>query len=112
MAARRGNPTWIKGRSGNPGGRPKALREMTELAREKGPEAIEFLTRVVRDESELTRHRIRAAELLLDRGYGKPSQTVHTNVARSFAELSDEELIAIAMGASVEDEDDASSEVH
>ena len=91
MTARRGNPNWIKGRSGNPGGRPKVLREVTELAREKGPEAIETLADIMAN-STSTSARIAAACAILDSGYGKPSQTVHTSVARPLTALTDEEL--------------------
>ena len=63
-----------KGQSGNPGGRPKEDAEVKALARAAGPEAIEKLVALMRgDES---RTALAAAQALLDRGYGKPSQAV------------------------------------
>jgi len=65
------NPGFVKGQSGNPGGRPKEIRALKELAREHTPEAIEELARLslhARQEST----RLAAIRELLDRGYGKP----------------------------------------
>jgi len=71
-------PQFVKGQSGNPGGRPKKVqfapgavlskREITALARSHAPAAIETLVRCLND----PRHRVTAAATLLDRGYGKP----------------------------------------
>ena len=38
------------GQSGNPGGRPRVLRDVQELARQKSPEEIEALSNIMRDE--------------------------------------------------------------
>jgi hypothetical protein len=38
-----------KGQSGNPGGRPKALKEIQELAQRHAPEAIETLAQIARE---------------------------------------------------------------
>ena len=69
---------FVKGKSGNPGGRPKKVqfapgavlskREITALARSHAPAAIETLVKCLND----PRHRVAAAATLLDRGYGKP----------------------------------------
>jgi hypothetical protein len=62
-----------KGKSGNPGGRPKVLADLQELARQHVPAAIAELARLaVRAKSETAR--IAACRELLDRGYGKPRQ--------------------------------------
>jgi hypothetical protein len=42
----KGRP-FQKGISGNPGGRPKVLGDVQELAREKSPEAINTLTDIM-----------------------------------------------------------------
>ena len=60
------------GESGNPGGRPKEVAEVKELARSHGPEAIEKLAAVMRSDN--TKAAVAAAIALLDRGYGKPVQ--------------------------------------
>jgi len=63
-----------KGQSGNPGGRPKENAEVTALAREHCKEAIEKLVALMRgDDARLAKA---AADSLLDRGIGKPSQSV------------------------------------
>lgn len=63
-----------KGKSGNPGGRPKESGEVKALARQYGPEAIEKLAELMRgDDARVAAH---AAQALLDRGYGKPAQVV------------------------------------
>lgn len=67
------------GVSGNPGGRPKILGEIKELARNYGPDAIAKLAQLsglVRGHpgAENESARIAALRELLDRGYGKPIQ--------------------------------------
>lgn len=59
------------GVSGNPGGRPKAIVARIREQTNDGAELIDFLVRVVRDETEPTRVRIEAAGELLDRGFGR-----------------------------------------
>jgi Family of unknown function (DUF5681) len=63
-----------KGQSGNPGGRPKVVAEVKELAREHTAEAIKTLVSIMNDSKSPPAARVSAANALLDRGYGKPPQ--------------------------------------
>ena len=71
-----------KGQSGNPNGRPKKLPELDKLladvlGEEKdGITAAEVILKKLRQMA--AQGNIRAAEVLLDRGYGKPKQ--HTDI--------------------------------
>ena len=56
-----------KGQSGNPGGRPKELREVVEIARAHGPEAIAALANIMRDPESPPAARVAAANAILDR---------------------------------------------
>jgi len=68
-----------KGQSGNPGGRPKVLGELQELARQHAPMIIVELARLaLKAKSETAR--IAAIRELLDRGYGRPRQTMEVSV--------------------------------
>jgi hypothetical protein len=68
-----------KGQSGNPGGRPKVLAEVQELARQHAPSAIAELARLaVKAKSETAR--IAANRQLLDRGYGRARQSMEDSV--------------------------------
>jgi len=62
-----------KGRSGNPGGRPRVIGELRDLARAHAPEAFKELARLtVKARSEAVR--LAAIRELFDRGYDKPAQ--------------------------------------
>jgi len=63
-----------KGQSGNPGGRPKEVAEVRELAKEHGPAAIERLAELMGSDNERTA--VAACEAILNRGYGRPAQSV------------------------------------
>ncbi len=63
-----------KGKSGNPGGRPKEVAEVRELAKKHGPAAIERLVTLMSSENERTA--VAACEAILNRGYGRPAQSV------------------------------------
>jgi hypothetical protein len=65
---------FIKGQSGNPGGKVKT-REVRLLAREYTVEAINTLVELMRYKKAPT-IRVRAAEVLLDRGWGRPMQAM------------------------------------
>ncbi len=63
------------GQSGNPGGRPKAAHRVRDAAREHTEAALAVLVQIA-TEGESEAARVAAANAILDRGYGKPSQPV------------------------------------
>jgi len=73
-----------KGQSGNPNGRPKKLPELDKLLANvlgeenaNGITAAEAILMALR--AKATKGDIRAAEVLLDRGYGKAKQSIDLN---------------------------------
>lgn len=72
------------GQSGNPNGRPKKLPELDKLladvlGEEKdGITAAEAILKKLRQMA--AQGNLRATEILLDRGYGKPKQFIESNV--------------------------------
>lgn len=77
---------FVKGQSGNPGGRPKETAEIKALARQYTEEAIRKLADWMRSEN--PKASVAACTALLDRGYGRPTQPV----------AGDDELPAIRLG--------------
>lgn len=65
-----------KGQSGNPGGRPKLVGKVRELAQQKGEDALRLLIEIMENPGEPTETRMKAAEKVLDRGYGRPAQAL------------------------------------
>lgn len=65
-----------KGKSGNPGGRPKLPPEIRELARGASVEAMERAIGFVRDKKADPKIVLSAIQIVLDRAYGKPSQPI------------------------------------
>jgi hypothetical protein len=68
-------PRWKKGESGNPKGRPKKIPELRELLanvlgdEKDGKTAAEAILMALRNKA--IKGDVRAAELLLDRAYGR-----------------------------------------
>jgi Family of unknown function (DUF5681) len=83
------------GISGNPGGRPKEVGHVRELAREHTEEAIRTLAAIMQDGKEPAAARVRAAESLLDRAWGRAEMTANVKLPRDVRDLSREELLAI-----------------
>ena len=78
--ARSPNGQFPKGRSGNPGGRPRDEQKVAELARSYTREEIETLAAFL-SSSKDERVRGTAAQALLDRGWGKPRVDVVSDEA-------------------------------
>ena len=83
------------GQSGNPGGRPKVIAEVVELAREQTKEAVDALTKIMKDKKSPPAAIVSAATAILDRGWGKPLQNMLLDDRRSIKELTNAELTAI-----------------
>src|SRR5262249_49138624 len=79
-----GNPNgrggFQPGVSGNPGGRPKEVREVKVLARERTATAIETLTKIMEDPKAPPAARVAACRELLDRGYGRPESALTAKI--------------------------------
>lgn len=75
------------GQSGNPGGRPKGSPELQALARGYTEEAISTAVEIMLNPKCQSRSRISAAQVLLDRGWGKPKQFVEHDVSDQISEL-------------------------
>ena len=73
--SRSANGQFPKGKSGNPGGRPRDEQKVAELARSYSVEAIDTLVDIMRNGKD-ERVRGTAATALLDRGWGKPKVEV------------------------------------
>ena len=77
-----GSKPFKKGQSGNPNGRPKKIPELRELLanvlgdQKDGKTAAEAILMALRNKA--VKGDVRAAELLLDRAYGKASQPIET----------------------------------
>ena len=76
------NPTgkggFQRGQSGNPGGHPKLPADIRESFKAKAPEALEVLTRCLQSGDD--RVAMMAAQAILDRGYGRPTQSIDANI--------------------------------
>ena len=73
--------------------------DIGELARSHAPRALTLLADAM-ETAETDKDRIRAAEAILDRGYGKPSQAIiqipaNRRQAALLAGMSDEQLVAV-----------------
>jgi hypothetical protein len=79
MPRRKNSTSFRPGQSGNPNGRPRVLADVQNAAREHSAEALETLAQIMRNPKAPATARIAAASALLDRGYGKPLQTVDAN---------------------------------
>ena len=90
--ARKPNSGQFKpGQSGNPGGRPRMPDELKEAMRGLAETAVKVLKEAM--EGDDPRARIMAANAVLDRGYGKPAQTVNAKIEG--ADLGEAHLTAL-----------------
>ena len=90
---------WPPGQSGNPTGRPRLTepqRYARELRGQYQPRVVEFLVNAMEDDSHPIGDRITCAKALLE---AQPSETKLTLEVSPVDRLSDDDLVALAMGA-------------
>jgi hypothetical protein len=70
-------PTTFKpGKSGNPSGRPKQPQEFKEFVKANVLPAFKVILAVMNDENAKDADRMKAAEIVIDRAYGKATQLI------------------------------------
>jgi Family of unknown function (DUF5681) len=101
--------TFQKGKSGNPSGRPKIVSEIKELAQQHAPEAFKKVVGLLKSDDE--RVAFVAAQEILNRAYGKPTQSMEVTRKRDASDFDDTELYAIArMGRPGADQTEGSAQ--
>jgi hypothetical protein len=92
-----------KGQSGNPGGRRAETSggfNLAQMCKIRTPDCVRFWERLLHDEEAPLRDRLRASELLMDRGHGKAVQAIDVTTRKGADDYSRTELAAIAFGRS------------
>ncbi len=103
MAERQPNGCFAPGNSGNPGGRPKIVAKIRDLAREHTEAVIRTLSGIMKDEKAPTAARVTAAIALADRGWGRAPQYIDQRLHDERGSAKEHkvdlaELLAIARG--------------
>lgn len=76
---------FVKGQSGNPGGRKKIPEDVREAARLLTPRALEVQASIMDDPDAPPQARIAAAENIINRAYGKPEGNVNLTMSAGAA---------------------------
>jgi hypothetical protein len=77
---------WPKGFCPNPAGRPREVRALVEAAREHTREALDVVLLAMRKARHLST-RLRAAEIVLDRAWGRPAMSLSVDLAAARVDL-------------------------
>jgi len=83
-----------KGQSGNPSGRVKIPPDVKEMARGLTKEAIATLAAVMRDKAAPHSARVRSAEVILDRAWGRPETSTNIRISQDVRDLTTAEILA------------------
>jgi hypothetical protein len=90
------------GQSGNPTGMSKNAAKVIKTAEDHVADAIEVLAKALKDKD--SKVRIAAANAILDRGMGKPKQSIEmSRIARTLDEIATDDLIAAVQQSSDSD---------
>ena len=87
-------PQWKPGQSGNPNGRPKKAQQIVEKAQDHAEEALKAMIDLLKSSDE--RVKLTAAQAILDRGLGKPKQTIEDGRKTEVSDFSTDELRSLA----------------
>lgn len=71
--------TFPKGKSGNPGGKPKELIDIIALAKQHAPAAFNRIVEIANMSTPDLKSKMKANEIILDRAYGKAPQAVNVS---------------------------------
>jgi len=74
---------WLPGTAPNPGGRPRAIEQVQTLARTHTAEAVATLVEICGNRKAHPSARVAAASAILDRGWGRPMQSVQVEAQAS-----------------------------
>lgn len=94
------------GQSGNPSGRPKRPNAylVRQMAQQYTEEAINTLVAIMRAADTTPASRVRAAEAILERGWGKPEQPIVGEdggpLHVAYRDMSDQELLLLLQAGS------------
>jgi hypothetical protein len=99
-----GNPAWKKGKSPNPGGRPKGYFSggLGELCRVGTEYDLKVVNRIIRSPKSSDALKLQAINLKWDRGWGRPQQNV-TIEQKHLRAMTDDELTAMIRQAKEEE---------
>jgi hypothetical protein len=83
-----GNPNWVKGVSGNPGGRAKESDELKRLIRDKTQNGSTIVAKMLEwIDCEDSHLQIAAVKYLLEYGFGKPKESVELSGSVTLGDL-------------------------